>query len=85
MDEKDLNVAYEAPHERVYIGTKIVRAKPMTSNEFAKFKGKEVDKNSENANGYLVIYEDNYTSWSPKSTFERAYRVITHSEFDLIK
>lgn len=68
----------------LYIGCKIIKAKPMTSDEFANFKGKEIDKNSENAHGYLVEYEDGYTSWSPKSTFERAYRLISNSEMKLL-
>jgi len=92
MQKKDLitkgnfNAVTNVPPvtETVYIGTKIIRAKPMTSDEFAKLKGKSTE-GAEDVSGYLVIYEDNYTSWSPKSTFERAYRAITHSEFDLIK
>ena len=44
-----------------YIGTKIITAWPDTED------GKD---------GYAVKYEDGYTSWSPKETFEKAYRVI---------
>jgi hypothetical protein len=44
-----------------YIGTKIVLAWPS-----------EKDGNA----GYGVKYEDGYTSWSPKDTFEAAYRDI---------
>ena len=44
-----------------YIGTKIVTA-------FAQEKdGKP---------GYVVIYADGYTSWSPKDVFEESYRAI---------
>jgi hypothetical protein len=46
---------------RNYIGTKIVRAFPQ-------------DKDG--AQGYGVIYDDGYTSWSPKDVFEEAYRAI---------
>lgn len=28
--------------------------------------------------GYAVKYEDGYTSWSPKDTFEKAYVAIGH-------
>lgn len=44
-----------------YIGTKIITA------WHAEKDGKE---------GYAVKYEDGYTSWSPKDTFEAAYRVV---------
>lgn len=43
-----------------YIGTKIIQATPM------------VGANGEY--GYQVVYEDGYTSWSPKDVFDRAYR-----------
>ena len=49
----------------------------MKPNEFAEkfpLKGK-VDSN-EDAPGYKVVYEDGYTSWSPKEVFEIAYRTI---------
>lgn len=45
----------------IYIGTKIITAWHETRD------GKE---------GYAVKYEDGYTSWSPKATFEAAYRAI---------
>lgn len=46
---------------RMFIGTKIITAWRDTKD------GKD---------GYSVKYEDGYTSWSPKETFEAAYRVI---------
>lgn len=46
-----------------YIGTKIVEAQPKWS-----------DRHQEQ--GYAVGYEDGYLSWSPKSTFDKAYRMI---------
>jgi hypothetical protein len=45
-----------------YIGTKLVSAEPETK------EGKE---------GYKVIYEDGYVSWSPKDVFEKAYLEVT--------
>lgn len=65
-----------------YIGTKVVQAIQMTSNDFKARKG--IKHNDENAHGYLVIYEDNYQSWSPKEVFERCYRRITEQERRLI-
>jgi hypothetical protein len=35
--------------------------------------------------GYLVQYPDGYESWSPKESFEGAYRLITPSEKELIE
>lgn len=43
-----------------YIGTKIIQATPMNG--------------AQGQPGYQVVYEDGYTSWSPKDVFERAYR-----------
>jgi hypothetical protein len=52
-----------------YIGTKIILA------EVYEKDGRE---------GYRVIYEDGYESWSPAATFERAYRKITDAELGLL-
>jgi len=32
----------EYPNSELYVGTKIVKAEPMTSDEFKKFKGQEI-------------------------------------------
>lgn len=62
-----------------YIGTKIVRAAP---------EAKVIEHGSpdtvELQPGYKIIYEDGYTSWSPKAVFERCYRLITDAETHLI-
>ena len=50
-----------------YYGTKIVDAYP--------------DKNALEEEGYAIIYEDNYRSWSPKEVFERAYQSIKNMSF----
>mgnify|MGYP001612949154 CR=1 FL=1 len=63
-----------------YIGTKIVRAEPMTSAQFAyEHRRQMID-----GEGYKVVYEDGYASWSPKETFERAYRHVTPAEAALV-
>lgn len=71
-----------------YIGTKIVLAQEMVEWEFLRLhKGmskSEIDKRETQGNGYMVIYEDGYKSWSPQETFERAYRKITPQERKLI-
>jgi hypothetical protein len=68
------------PEEKVYIGTKIIKAYPIDKNTFDKMLDKDVDPNSENALGYCVTYEDGYKSWSPKATFEHAYREVSFAE-----
>lgn len=55
--------------EKTYIGVKIVKAWP----EARDYK-----------DGYAVRYEDGYISWSPKKTFERAYRLVTPGERELL-
>ena len=55
-----------------YIGTKEVKARPMTAEEALK-KGYRVGDNK--GDGYEVEYADGYKSWSPKKAFEDAYRV----------
>ena len=55
-----------------YIGVKIVDAEPMNKYEF-QMNIKGVDCKEDNQEGYKVIYEDGYVSWSPKGVFEKAY------------
>lgn len=68
---------------KAYIGTKIVNAEPMTHDEFKRMQGKQYG-DTPDQQGYCVTYEDGYRSWSPKETFERAYREITDSEKALV-
>lgn len=58
-----------------FIGRKLISAKPMTRGEHSKSKGFEKVLNGKPEDeGYQVIYEDGYESWSPKDVFEEAYR-----------
>lgn len=50
----------------LYIGTKPVWAEPQHRGDRAETK----------INGYRVVYEDGYESWSPAETFEAAYRRV---------
>jgi len=50
-----------------FIGTKIVSAEPCNS-------WKPSGSYTIGAVGYKVVYDDGYTSWSPKSVFEESYR-----------
>ena len=51
-----------------YIGTKIIQAEPAQKDW---------------KDGYKVVYPDGYESWSPKDTFEEAYRATTAMTFGL--
>ena len=64
-----------------YIGTKEVQAEPMKLGDFIKkFKRNPYESypnmHDNGEQGYMVKYEDGYQSWSPKETFEKAYRVM---------
>ena len=66
-----------------YIGTKIVLAEPQ--NKFDSGCDCTIDEHGHSRSGYKIVYEDGYTSWSPKETFERAYRKITEAELELLQ
>ena len=74
-----------------YIGTKIILAESMEDTDFQMTTGRAfpdgvtVDKHGHGKPGYKVVYEDGYASWSPKETFERAYRRITDAELKLLR
>ena len=61
---------------KLYIGTKTVKAMPMTMTEAQKVLGRELKPATVEEDGYLVEYKDGYKSWSPKSVFEEAYREV---------
>ena len=77
-----------------YIGTKIIKAKPMNRFDYNSLRGWTIPED-ENGNdeGYLVEYLDggkpnhkdfdNYISWSPKDVFEKAYRPVEGMSFGL--
>lgn len=54
---------------KAYVGSKIILARPQ-------------ERDGEP--GYEVRYPDGYISWSPKDTFETAYREVTPEERDLV-
>ena len=72
---------------KMYIGTKIIRAVPMTRAEYNAVRGWTVPADENGADeGYLVEYTDGgkpnhpyyagYISWSPKAQFHGAYLEI---------
>jgi hypothetical protein len=70
--------------EELFIGTKIVAAEPMSEKEHFGGKGVDVSPERPDRPGYQVRYEDGYISWSPKETFERAYRKVTIQEAEMV-
>ena len=58
-----------------YIGTKMVKACPMSREIAERYLGRDVG-GIEIGAGYLVEYEGGYRSWSPESVFEKSYRRI---------
>lgn len=63
------------PRTKAYVGAKIIRAYPER-NERMGLYGRD---------GYHVIYPDGYESWSPKETFEAAYREVSEAEADIVR
>lgn len=58
-----------------YIGTKEVNATPAWRVDGVVYpKDGVVPRVMNREDGYKVIYEDGYESWSPKDVFEKAYR-----------
>jgi len=72
------------PEEKLYIGTKIIRAFLEDECSFLKNEKGEDVAGRETRPGYCVTYPDGYKSWSPKDVFENAYREVTDSEFSLM-
>lgn len=83
---------YDSEKSEIYIGTKIVKAIPMKYGNYLK-SSKQLPVNIMNVSfpgeasreGYKVIYEDGYKSWSPKDVFERSYRILSANEIQMIR
>ncbi len=77
---------FDLPTSERYIGVKQVSALPMTARE-AVDRGYRVGQNGSvippTTQGYEVIYEDGYKSWSPKDVFDNAYRHTEGMTFGL--
>lgn len=65
---------------KTYRCTKTVKAEPMTLGFFESTRNRKVyqddSEHSADEPGYLVKYEDDYESWSPKAVFEAGYVCI---------
>lgn len=70
---------------KVYIGTKVIQAEPMTRGRFEEaYPGVLKGTNASEEEGYAVRYANKYVSWSPKDVFESAYREVSVDETNLI-
>ena len=70
-----------------YLGSKLIKAKPMTRLDYKNYRGWKLPSDENGADsGYLVEYIDGghsnhpghkgYVSWSPEPVFNNAYREI---------
>jgi hypothetical protein len=55
------------------LGCKLVQFESMSEIQFNTSKGIAERPNKVDRPGYKVVYEDGYTSWSPKEVFEKFY------------
>lgn len=76
---------------KTYIGTKMLKAEPMTREEYNHYRGWSMPPDEDGTDeGYLVEYLDGgesnhpehagYISWSPADVFERTYHVVPNAE-----
>lgn len=64
-----------------YIGTKLIQAEPAYRIDGKIYlKSGPVPRVMNRENGYKVVYQDGYESWSPKDVFEAAYLPVTGNE-----
>lgn len=69
-----------------YIGKKSIMASPMSKSDAERVLNRSLSGAKGGEDGYLVEYEDGYRSWSPKETFEAAYKIAeTHLDRLLIE
>lgn len=69
-----------------YIGCKMVEAEPMTREAYNQLRGWELPKNENPEDqGYLVKYNDNYISWSPKDIFEKQHFMLLSDKQELLE
>ncbi len=64
-----------------YLGVKIIEAEKMSLISAEEHLQRKIKKGNEP--GYLIRYDNNYESWSPKEAFEQAYRKIDSLTFGL--
>ena len=84
----------QQPEMKTYIGTKMLRALPMTRGEYCTYRGWPVPENENPLDsGFLVEYSDGgkpndsrhagYISWSPSDVFNRTYHEVSGSALEI--
>jgi len=73
---------------RQYVGTKIIKATPMTLGEYNTYRGWKMPADEDGLEaGYLIEYADGHLnhrdSWSPKNVFDISYMPTTGMSFGL--
>lgn len=69
-----------------YIGCKMVEAEPMTRGAYNQLRGwKLPERENPEDQGYLVKYDDNYISWSPKDIFEKQHFMLMSDKQELLE
>ena len=54
-----------------YIGTKIIKARPMTRGDYNDYRGWQIPADEDPLDeGYLMEYENGHVQWLPKEMFE---------------
>lgn len=79
-----------------YIGTKIIKARPMAQGEYSEYEDRPVETEKVDDPGFLVGYPNadgefngpleggcNYISWSPEDVFNASYRECVVLDIDL--
>ena len=58
-----------------YIGTKIIKARPMTIGDYNDYRGWQIPADEDPLDeGYLMEYENGHVQWLPKEMFETDYK-----------
>ena len=66
-----------------YIGLKVIEAQEMLLGDYNDFRGWTIPANKDPfKEGYFIQYSDGYKSWSPKETFEEAYKKSGELSFE---
>lgn len=82
-------LSFSISNEKVYVGTKTLKAWPLTRGQYNEYRGGTIPHDEDPDDlGYLVEYEpdgtkanhpahDGYISWSPASVFEKTYHELS--------
>lgn len=70
---------------KTYIGTKQIKAVPAYRIDGKVYlKDEPIPRAMNIEEGYKVVYEDGYESWSPKDVFEKAYKEVVSVNSPLV-